>query len=195
MRIRLIVATLAAGLLALPASAAPDPSVADVVKALTLKPGASRGSRPVAGAPGVATPSATAASSAPAQPTPPPLAVGEEGSGAIDLSVQFASGSANLTPAAQRTLNVLGQALTTAQLVKARIRIEGHTDTTGTRDANLALSWQRATAAVDYLKAHFSIPTDRLEAVGRGQDELAIATGENVNEPRNRRVHVVNLSE
>ncbi len=169
----------------MPAFAAPDPSVGDVVRALTITPGVSRGSRPVTSAPTGGAPAAA--------PSAPAAAV--EGSGAIDLSVQFASGRADLTPAARRTLDILGQALNTPQLGKARIRIEGHTDTTGTREANLALSWQRATVAVSYLQEHFGIPAGRLEAVGRGQDDLLIRTSENVDEPRNRRVHVVNLSE
>ena len=180
--VALVAATLAAG----PAVAAPDPSVSDIVKALTVTPGVSRGSRPVTGAPTTSSPATTA-------PTTPPAAI--EGTGAIDLSVQFASGRADLTSEARRTLDVLGQALTTPQLAKAKIRIEGHTDTTGTREANMSLSWQRATAAVAYLQERFGIPAGRLEAVGRGQDDLLIRTGDNVNEPRNRRVHVVNLSE
>ena len=143
-------------------------------------------------APAPATPTG-APPAAGATPTAPPVAVA--GSGAIDLNVQFPSGKADLTPEAKRTLDILGQALTTAQLASAKIRIEGHTDTTGTKDANMALSWQRATAAVTYLQERFRIPAGRLEAVGRGQDDLAIRTGENVNEPRNRRVHVVNLSQ
>ncbi len=186
------VAILAAGLAAAPAFAAPDPSVSDVVKALTISPnGTSRGSRPVV-APSAASPTAASSATHTATPPPPPMA---EGSGAIDLSVQFASGKADLTTDARHTLDILGQALTTPQLAAARIRIEGHTDTTGTRDANLALSWQRATTAVTYLQERFRIPAGRLEAVGKGQDDPLIRTAENVNEPRNRRVHVVNLSQ
>jgi outer membrane protein OmpA-like peptidoglycan-associated protein len=187
MRATLYVAILATGLATAPAFAAPDPSVGDVVKALTITPGASRGSRPVTSAP------ATTAAPAVATPSAPVAAV--EGSGALDLDVQFASGKAELTPQAKRTLDILGQALTTPQLAKARMRIEGHTDTTGSREANLALSWERAKVAVAYLQERFGIQPARLEAVGRGQDDLLIRTGDNVTEPRNRRVHVVNLSE
>lgn len=189
MRKSYVLAVMALALATSPAVAAPDPSVSDVVKALTLSPGVSRGSRPATNAPAPS----SSASSAPTAPTAPAGAI--EGSGAIDLSVQFASGKADLTPEARRTLDVLGQALTTPQLAKARIRIEGHTDTTGTRETNMALSWQRAAAAVSYLQERFGIPTGRLEAVGRGQDDLLVRTGDNVNEARNRRVHVVNLSE
>lgn len=170
------------------AQAAPDPSVGDVIKALTMTPGAGRGSRPVVAAP--ATPGA-APQAAPAPRTPMP--VSGEGSGAIDLSLVFASGQADLTPAARRTLDILGQALTSPELSGARLRLEGHTDTTGTREANMALSRRRAEAAVAYLQERHKIPAARIEAAGRGQDDLLVATGPNVDEPRNRRVHVVNI--
>ena len=47
----------------------------------------------------------------------------------MNLSVQFRTGSAELTPAARRTLDELGKALSDAQLAPYRFRIEGHTDT------------------------------------------------------------------
>ena len=173
--------------------AAPDPSVGDVIKALTMTPGAGRGSRPVVAAP--ATPGAApqAAPAPRAAATTAGGAVSGEGSGAIDLSLVFASGQADLTPAARHTLDILGQAMTSPELSGARLRLEGHTDTTGTREANMALSRRRAEAAVAYLQERHKIPAARIEAAGRGQDDLLVATGPNVDEPRNRRVHVVNI--
>ena len=134
---------------------ASDPSVGDVIKALTVVPGASRGSRPVVA------PAPTAASATPARGAPVAAAVAE--SGAIDLNVQFAPGQAELSAGAMRTLDVLGQALLSPELAAARVRIEGHTDTTGTRDANVELSGRRAAAAVAYLERKFAIPAARLE--------------------------------
>lgn len=183
----MLAAVAAMGLNVVPAVAAPDPSVNDVIKALTITPGAGRGSRPVAAPPAGQAPAAAS------RPAAAPAT--SEGSGALDLSVQFASGTSDLTPAARKTLDVLGQALKSAELANARMRIEGHTDTTGTREANSALSWRRANAAVAYLQEKWGIPASRLEAVGKGQDELAVATGPGVDEPRNRRVHVVNLTQ
>ena len=172
-----ILAAALLGLLAASALAAPAPSVTDVINALTLKPGGiARGSRPV-----VAPQSGAAAA--------PVVA----GSGAIDLNVEFASGKAALTPEARKTLDVLGQALVSPQLANAKVRIEGHTDTVGSRETNLALSWQRAVAAVTYLQETFHIAPGRLEPLGRGEDDLLVPTGPGVDEPRNRRVHVVNI--
>lgn len=170
----------------LPAMAAPDPSVGDVIKSLTVSPNRTRGSRPVQ-TPGTAAATTTTTTAQPAAPA------SGEGSGAIDLSVQFAPGSAELTAAAHKTLDVLGQALVSPQLTTVRVRIEGHTDTVGTDESNMSLSQRRAEAASAYLREKFGIPAARLEAVGRGESEPLIRTGDNVSEPRNRRVHVVNI--
>jgi outer membrane protein OmpA-like peptidoglycan-associated protein len=194
-RIHFLAALLAAGLSAPPVMAAPDPSVGDVIKALTVSPNRTRGSRPVqqppAGAPAAHTP-ATAAPTGGASGTAS-VATGE-GTGAIDLSVQFATGAAQLTPQARHTLDVLGQALTSPQLANVRVRIEGHTDTVGGNESNMLLSQQRAAAAASYLEEKFGITGARIEAIGRGEADPLVRTGDNVNEPRNRRVRVVNIS-
>jgi outer membrane protein OmpA-like peptidoglycan-associated protein len=109
------------------------------------------------------------------------------------LSVQFRPGSAELTQAAMRTLDALGKALSARDLAAYRFRIEGHTDTTGSADTNKALSEQRAAAVVAYLVGKFGVAPGRLKAVGMGEEGLAVATGNQVAEPRNRRVLVVNL--
>jgi outer membrane protein OmpA-like peptidoglycan-associated protein len=110
-----------------------------------------------------------------------------------NLTVDFATGSAELTPRATRVLDNLGTALTNNTLAGAHFRIEGHTDTVGAPEANKTLSERRAQAVVNYLVTHFKIDAGRLEAVGMGEDGLLVQTGAQVSEPRNRRVLVVNL--
>lgn len=200
-RIQLLAAVFAAALSGVPAVAAPDPSVGDVIKALTVSPNRTRGSRPVqtpGGAPAAATPGAAPAAHGPQATGARPPAMASvatgEGTGAIDLSVQFATGAAELTPAARHTLDVLGQALTSPQLGTVHVRIEGHTDTVGSNEYNLLLSQRRAAAAAAYLQEKYGIAGARLDAVGRGETEPLVATGDNVDEPRNRRVRVVNIS-
>jgi len=192
----LFAAALASSLAGIPAMAAPDPSVGDVIKALTVSPNRTRGSRPVqtpGAAPAAQTPGAAAGGTA-GMAQPPGAPVAEEGSGAIDLNVQFAVGSADLTAAARKTLDVLGHALLSPQLATVRVRIEGHTDTVGSDESNMVLSQRRAAAAASYLQHQFNIAGARLEAVGRGESQPLVNTGDNVDEPRNRRVHVVNIS-
>lgn len=110
-----------------------------------------------------------------------------------NLTVLFANGSAGLTPQAGRALEELGKALTSQELSGYRFRIEGHTDTVGAPELNKTLSAKRAEAVVAYLKSKFGIPPARLEAVGKGDSDLLVATPPQTAEPRNRRVQVVNI--
>ncbi len=111
----------------------------------------------------------------------------------VNLTVEFATGSANLTPAATHTLDELGRALTSSTLSGYRYRIEGHTDTVGTHESNLALSQQRAAKVLEYLAAKWGVDRAKVETVGLGDTQLLVPTGPNVPQPRNRRVTVINL--
>lgn len=180
----------AAGLVAagslVPASswAQTNPNSAQILKSLTPTgaSGATRGIRvgPSAGGTNSAG-GATAQSNA------------TEAAPAVSLTVQFATGSADLTPAARQVLNNLGKAISDKSLANDRFRIEGHTDTVGNKDANQVLSEHRAEAVVDYLATNFHVDRSRLQPVGMGESGLLIQTPEQTNEPRNRRVQVVNI--
>jgi len=111
----------------------------------------------------------------------------------VSLSVEFATGSANLTQRARRTLDELGKALTSDSLSQYRFRVEGHTDTVGPPQYNKVLSQQRADTVARYLEANFSMKSDRLEPVGMGEAGLLVPTPPNMPNERNRRVNVVNL--
>ncbi len=110
-----------------------------------------------------------------------------------NLTVNFASGSADLTPQATQQLNELGRALSSSALSGYKFRIEGHTDTVGTAESNRMLSDRRAQAVVSYITSQFGVDAARLEAVGKGEDDLAIPTAAQTPEPRNRRVQVINV--
>jgi outer membrane protein OmpA-like peptidoglycan-associated protein len=125
----------------------------------------------------------------PASAAPAPQAAAPS----IDLTVQFQSGSAELTPEAMRTLDQLGQALSSEALAAYRFRIEGHTDTTGSRTTNMSLSQARAARVAEYLHGKFGVSGGRLEPVGRGQEALKVQTPDQTAEPRNRRVQVINI--
>lgn len=182
-----------------------NPSSSDIIN--SLRPtgpiaGGTRGIRPVG--PGVEAPSAPGLSPTPRTPaashprvtaTARPAESSPAGGAApsVNLTVQFANGSDQLTPAAMHTLDELGRALSSQDLASYRFRIEGHTDTVGRADYNKALSEQRAEKVVDYLATKFNIDRSRLQAVGMGEEGLLVQTGPDVPEPRNRRVQVVNL--
>jgi outer membrane protein OmpA-like peptidoglycan-associated protein len=133
-----------------------------------------------------------------AQPSEPRLASNKPAAAApanpaVNLTVNFATGSAELTPDAIHTLDELGRALASKDLTGYRFRIEGHTDTVGTHDHNQTLSERRAEAVVDYVARKYGVDPGRLQAVGMGETGLLVQTPPQTAEPRNRRVQVINL--
>jgi outer membrane protein OmpA-like peptidoglycan-associated protein len=70
------------------------------------------------------------------------------------------------------------------------ISIIGHTDTTGSDEYNMRLSSARAEAVRDALLSH-SIRSGQMELSYHGKRDPIIPTGDNVREPRNRRVEVI----
>lgn len=176
-----------------------DPETRDLIERLRPTPEQlhqTRGIRmpvtdPAAVAPAAPTTPVAAGSARPPRPaagtTAPP------GMAAASITVNFATGSHALSPQAVEDLTSLGRALASSDLAGFRFRIEGHTDTVGDAEANMALSQRRAEAVRDFLVTRFNIPSARLVAVGLGEGQLLVSTGDNTDEPRNRRVQVVNL--
>ncbi len=90
-----------------------------------------------------------------------------EGS-ALPLKVAFEAGSARLTASATRALDHLGEALSAGPLAAERLRIEGHADPAGSRDAKRDISERRAMAVAAYLEQNFAISPGRLVCIGAG---------------------------
>ncbi|MEJ0053992.1 MAG: phosphate ABC transporter substrate-binding/OmpA family protein [bacterium] len=92
------------------------------------------------------------------------------------LSVQFSIGSAVLTDEAKA--NIATNFVPTAQsFANARIRIEGNTDSTGSRAINVDLSRRRAQAVADYLGS-FGFDPNRFIVAGNGPDKPACGTSD-----------------
>jgi OmpA-OmpF porin, OOP family len=213
--LRLPLAVALAGLVCVSLTARADDSVNSLVGQLKPRvagaPIVTRGIRPVT-APGTAAtvtseptqaalPPQSPARSAPSRtvhasvsPAVPASPEGGADRPSADINIQFATGSAEFTPAAIRELDILGQALTDPQMGNSQFLIEGHTDTVGDKELNRELSERRAAAVVIYLVTKFHLPAERLTAKGLGEDGLLVPTPDNTAEARNRRVHVVNLS-
>ena len=175
------------------------PGVQSLIDSLQPEAGLRRGIRlpaqpapagtPVPAAPAPSRPVASAAPPVPdltATTAPPGVA-------AVSLTVNFATGSARLTPQAEAVLDNLARALGSPQLTPFRFRVEGHTDTVGSRALNQTLSEQRAAAVRDYLVRRHGVAPARLEAVGLGEQQPLVPTPEETAEPRNRRVQILNL--
>jgi outer membrane protein OmpA-like peptidoglycan-associated protein len=109
----------------------------------------------------------------------------------IDLEVNFAYASADLTTDAKIVLDNLGQALADPQLQASRFKIAGHTDAAGGDDYNKALSKRRAQSVADYLVRQHGVTVKRLAVEGYGKAQLLDAS--NPLSAVNRRVQVVNL--
>ena len=100
--------------------------------------------------------------------------------------IEFASGSSAITP--NSTLDGVAQAL--KEHPTAKLRVEGHTDATGSAQGNQALSLSRAESVKNYLTER-GVDATRMEAVGRSTEEPIVATsGAN---QENRRVDLVVL--
>jgi outer membrane protein OmpA-like peptidoglycan-associated protein len=86
-------------------------------------------------------------------------------------TITFEFGSAQLRPESVETLRNLGNALNQELKDEKAFVIEGHTDRTGTRTYNDALSKHRADAVKEYLVNEMGVSAERLQTVGRGYSE------------------------
>src|SRR5271167_3858971 len=102
--------------------------------------------------------------------------------------IEFDTGKATLRPESEKVLAEV------AALLKSqpdwKMKIEGHTDSTGTKQGNQALSQQRAAAVVAWLVAD-GIPASRLTAVGMGDTKPIADNATDAGRSRNRRVELV----
>ncbi|MCP9221772.1 OmpA family protein [Erythrobacter sp. LQ02-29] len=101
--------------------------------------------------------------------------------------VTFATDSARISPSFQNTLDSVAQSM--IKYPNSLIDVYGFTDTTGSASYNMQLSQQRAQAVADYLASR-GVARSRIETRGYGETNLRVQTGDNVNEPLNRRVEI-----
>jgi len=105
------------------------------------------------------------------------------------VGVQFDSGSDVIKPEYFGLLTRVQDAI--ALFPESTVSIEGHTDSYGTDDQNLALSMSRAEAVQQYLVANMRLDVGRISAVGMGES-MPIANNETrEGRARNRRIDVV----
>ena len=87
-------------------------------------------------------------------------------------------------------LKVLDDVIATARAGgQANINIVGHTDTSGSSEYNQGLSVKRANVVVEAL-VQMGARRAALHASGVGETDLAVETGDNVKEEKNRRTVV-----
>ena len=101
--------------------------------------------------------------------------------------IEFDTGKATLKAESEKTLSQV-LALLQGQ-PDWKLRIEGHTDSTGTREGNQALSQQRAAAVVAWLVKN-GVAVSRLAAVGLGDTKPVADNKTEEGRARNRRVEL-----
>ena len=101
--------------------------------------------------------------------------------------VTFATGSYTISPGFRDLLDRVAGSL--RQYPNSLIDVYGHTDTTGSATTNQRLSEQRAQAVANYLISQ-GVSSSRVRWMGFGETRLKVSTGDNVNEPLNRRVEI-----
>ena len=120
----------------------------------------------------------------------------------LGLPIRFEFNSDRLTETARRQLDQLARALNDDVLKDVAFAVQGHTDSVGTRAYNRDLSQRRAGSVRRYLVEHPGIEEDgrtvpariealRLVELGLGEDFPLPGTAGD--DPRNRRVEIVNL--
>lgn len=100
----------------------------------------------------------------------------------------FKPGSADLPDALKKQLDVFAEVLKSRRSSRKAVRIEGHTDASGTAAANVALSERRAEAVRVYLVEQGADPA-MLTAVGLGA--TALRDPKNPLSAENRRIEIV----
>ena len=101
--------------------------------------------------------------------------------------VTFSAGSYTISPGFRDLLDRVAGSL--RQYPNSLIDVYGHTDTTGSATTNQRLSEQRAQAVANYLISQ-GVSSSRVRWMGFGETRLKVSTGDNVNEPLNRRVEI-----
>jgi outer membrane protein OmpA-like peptidoglycan-associated protein len=104
-------------------------------------------------------------------------------------AVIFASGKSELLPSAQNKLSEVAAALSSDES-KAKIVVEGHTDSTGAADMNQELSIKRASAVRDALVSR-GVKADRVSVEGFGASRPVADNSSQAGRANNRRVEIV----
>jgi len=109
----------------------------------------------------------------------------EEFAAALSTStINFTTGSATIDASSQSLLEALAQ---TANQCAGALLIEGHTDSAGNEDSNMALSQERATAVQNAL-SELGVANARLSAAGYGESQPIASNDDAAGRAQNRRI-------
>ena len=117
--------------------------------------------------------------------TAPPEAEKQEAAAPAPLVVFFAAGSSEVHGESKSILDRASRAFNEGKPIV--MVVSASTDSTGSPQANLLLSQQRAIAVLRAL-LNRGIPADRFQILAKGETELPVPTPHGVSERDNRRV-------
>lgn len=106
----------------------------------------------------------------------------------LKKGINFKTGSTKLTKSSYKTLNDIVKLM--KKFSTANLEVQGHTDNTGSEEANKRVSQERAQAVVDYFLQN-GISSDRVRAVGFGSDKPIADNKTKKGRSKNRRVELV----
>ena len=104
----------------------------------------------------------------------------------------FQQGSSSINPKFFPKIGQLAELLKT--FADYKVRIEGHSDSSGGTDVNLRLTQRRADAFKKYLAEKCGIPPERMTAVGLGEESPIADNNFQVGRDRNRRIDTILLT-
>lgn len=118
------------------------------------------------------------------------VAAGKDEQGLLDKVltnrvVEFETGSATLTARGRELLDQVADVI--PKLHSDKVQIIGHTDSSGSRSTNLALSQARADAVRAYL-VDKGLPPGRFETLGAGPDQPVATNATAEGRAKNRRI-------
>jgi len=105
-------------------------------------------------------------------------------------AAKFAFNNFTLSPEAKGVLDAFVQRLV-SENKGVYIEIQGHTDSTGTDEVNMALGQKRAEAVMMYLYTQYKIPLHRMSVVSLGSSMPLADNGTRDGRSQNRRVEIL----
>ena len=104
----------------------------------------------------------------------------------------FQQGSSAINPKFFPKIRQLAEVLKT--FADYNVRIEGHSDSSGGTEVNLRLTQKRANAFMKYLAEECGIPSDRLNAIGLGEEHSIADNSVQAGRDKNRRIDTILLT-
>jgi OmpA-OmpF porin, OOP family len=120
---------------------------------------------------------------------PPPQASALETTGSVTLDIEFDTAKWVVKPKYNDEIKQVADFMKAHP--EAKVVIEGHTDTIGSKASNIKLSQQRAESVKAYLVNRFGVEGNRLRAVGYGPDRPIAGNDTAEGRQKNRRVEAV----